>query len=82
MLVLTRKKGQSIVIDNDIELTVLEAEGDVVKIGISAPKQVQIVRKELLSSIKETNQEAAGIQMNIQKLSEEIKKMKKISNKL
>jgi len=82
MLVLSRKKGQSVVIDNDIELTILEIEGDTIKIGISAPQNIQIVRKELLASVKESNQEAAGIQINVYNLSEAIKKMKKNTNLL
>ncbi|WP_166243633.1 carbon storage regulator CsrA [Paenibacillus turpanensis] len=77
MLVLSRKKGQTIVIQDNIEITVLEVDGETVKIGISAPKEVQIVRKELLSSIKETNQEAAGIQVNIGQLANQLKLMKK-----
>ena len=42
MLALTRKKGESLVVNNNIEITVLEIRGDQVKIGISAPKEVQI----------------------------------------
>ena len=45
MLALTRKKGESLVVNNNIEITVLEIRGDQVKIGISAPKEVPIYRK-------------------------------------
>jgi carbon storage regulator len=76
VLVLSRKKGQSIVIQDDIEITVLEVEGDLIKIGISAPKHVQIVRKELLSSIKESNLEASKMRMDINELSDRLKKLK------
>jgi carbon storage regulator len=76
VLVLSRKKGQSIVIQDDIEITVLEVEGDMIKIGITAPKHVQIVRKELLSSIKESNLEAAQTRLNVNQLSEKLKKLK------
>ena len=48
MLALTRKKGESLVINNNIEITVLEIRGDRVKIGISAPKEVPVYRKEVL----------------------------------
>ncbi|MEC0171894.1 carbon storage regulator CsrA [Paenibacillus graminis] len=58
MLVLTRKKGESIVIQNDIVVTVLSVEGDVVKIGISAPKDIDIYRKEIFDSIQQNNQSA------------------------
>ncbi|MBY3619221.1 carbon storage regulator CsrA [Acinetobacter sp. CUI P1] len=60
MLVLSRKKGESIIIQDQIELTVLSVEGDTVKIGISAPKHVDIFRKEVYLSIQETNRESAA----------------------
>ncbi|RUS42588.1 carbon storage regulator CsrA [Cohnella sp. AR92] len=75
MLVLSRKKGQAIVLQDQIELTILEIEGDTIKLGISAPKDVQIVRKELLTSVKETNKEAAGMPEDISNLFADIKKM-------
>lgn len=59
MLVLSRKKGESIVISEDIEVTVLSVEGDTVKLGIKAPKQIEIFRKEILASVQENNQGAA-----------------------
>jgi carbon storage regulator len=58
MLVLTRKKGESIVISNDIVLTVLSVEGDVVKIGIAAPRDIDIYRKEIYDAIQLNNQVA------------------------
>ncbi len=60
MLALSRKKGEAIVVNNDIELTVLEIKGDQVKIGISAPKTVPIYRKEVYLQIQEENEEAAS----------------------
>ncbi|MFI8687999.1 carbon storage regulator CsrA [Rossellomorea sp. NPDC077527] len=59
MLVLTRKKGESIQIGDDIELTVISVKGDQVKLGINAPKNVDIHRKEVYLSIKEENTEAS-----------------------
>ena len=47
MLALTRKKGESLILNNDIEITVLEVRGDQVKLGIAAPKSVSIYRKEV-----------------------------------
>ena len=47
MLALTRKKGESLVVNNNIEITVLEIRGDQIKIGISAPKNVPVYRKEV-----------------------------------
>lgn len=58
MLALSRKQGESIVIGNNIEITVLEAKGDQVKIGISAPKSVPVYRKEIYAQIQEENREA------------------------
>lgn len=58
MLVLTRKKGESIVISNEIVLTVLSVEGDVVKIGIAAPRDIDIYRKEIYDAIQLNNQVA------------------------
>ena len=50
MLALTRKKGEALVLNNNIEITVLEIKGDQVKIGIQAPKDVSIYRKEIYSN--------------------------------
>lgn len=58
MLALSRRKGESIVINNDIEITVLEVKGDQVKIGVAAPKEVPIYRKEVYTQIQESNKEA------------------------
>ena len=58
MLALTRKKGEALVINNNIEITVLEIRGDQVKIGINAPKEVPIYRKEVYLQIQEANKEA------------------------
>lgn len=51
MLVLTRKKHQSIIIGNDIEILVLEVTGDKVRLGIQAPRDVSVFRKEVLIAI-------------------------------
>ena len=58
MLVLSRKEGQSFLLGDDIEVTLLEISGDKAKIAIGAPKSVQILRKELLE-VKEANVESA-----------------------
>ncbi len=60
MLALARKMNESIIINDDIEITVLEIKGDQVKIGIDAPKSVPIYRKEIYKQIKESNEEAAN----------------------
>lgn len=58
MLALSRKAGESIMIGNDIEITILEVKGDQVKVGINAPQSVPIYRKELFIQIQESNKEA------------------------
>lgn len=58
MLALSRKKNEALVIDNNIEVTVLEIKGDQVKIGISAPKDVPIYRKEVYLQIQEANKQS------------------------
>ncbi|MGN0132264.1 MAG: carbon storage regulator CsrA [Lachnospiraceae bacterium] len=60
MLALSRKKGEALVINNDIEITVLEVKGEQVKLGISAPKEVPVYRKEVYVQIQETTKEAAA----------------------
>lgn len=61
MLVLSRKKGESIQIGPDIELTIVQIDGEQVKIGIKAPKQVEIYRKELFEEIQQANTAALNI---------------------
>ena len=58
MLALSRKKNEALVINNNIEITILEVKGDQVKIGITAPKEVPIYRKEVYVQIQEANKDA------------------------
>lgn len=58
MLTLSRKLNESIMINNDIEITIAEIKGDQVKIGITAPKEIPIYRKELYLQIQEANKES------------------------
>lgn len=58
MLVITRKKGESLLIGEDIEITVVKAEDGSVKLAISAPKNVTILRKELYKEVIEENKNA------------------------
>lgn len=60
MLALSRKKDEAIIINDDIEITIIEIKGDQVKLGISAPKSVPIYRKEVYAQIFDSNKEAAS----------------------
>jgi carbon storage regulator len=59
MLALSRKKGEAIIFNNDIEVTILDIKGEQIKIGITAPRDVSIYRKEVYLQIQEENKEAA-----------------------
>ncbi|MGN0305409.1 MAG: carbon storage regulator CsrA [Lachnospiraceae bacterium] len=58
MLALSRKKNEALVINNNVEVTILEIKGDQVKIGIEAPKEVPVYRKEVYLQIQQSNKEA------------------------
>lgn len=58
MLALTRKKGESLILNNNIEVTLLEIRGDQVKLGITAPKEIPVYRKEIYLQIQEENKVA------------------------
>ena len=70
MLALSRKANESIIIGNDIEITILEVKGEQVKIGINAPKSIPVYREEVYEQIKEANKEAASdaVQENLKNL--------------
>ena len=61
MLALSRKRDESLVIDNNIEVTILDIRGDQVKVGISAPKEIPIYRKEVYLQIQEANKQAMEV---------------------
>lgn len=65
MLVLSRKRGQTILINNEIEIIVSSIDGESVRLGIKAPTDVSILRKELVEEIKATNLEASTAVTNM-----------------
>ncbi|WP_301108978.1 carbon storage regulator CsrA [Sporosarcina sp.] len=65
MLVLSRKSNDTIHIADNIEIRILEIKGDTVRIGIEAPKSVDILRGELVQSITDTNTESITLDANI-----------------
>lgn len=60
MLVLTRRAGESVVIGDDVVITVLEARGDVIRLGINAPRDVQVHREEVYKELQAANRAAAS----------------------
>lgn len=60
MLALSRKKNEAIMINNNIEVTILDIRGEQVKIGISAPKEIPVYRKEVYLDIQNANKEATS----------------------
>jgi carbon storage regulator len=68
MLVLTRKKNESIVIGDDVTITIVEVRGDQVKLGINAPKNVSVHREEIYLEIQKENQLAANAAVAIDQL--------------
>ncbi|QBX55256.1 carbon storage regulator CsrA [Nocardioides seonyuensis] len=64
MLVLSRRAGESVVIGDDVTISVLEVRGDVVRIGIDAPRSVAVHRAELLAQLEQSNKEAASPSTN------------------
>jgi carbon storage regulator len=65
MLVLSRKKDETIIINDQIEIRVLEVKGDTVRIGIVAPKEVKVYRKELFDAIVHENKQAGAASSNL-----------------
>jgi len=65
MLVLTRKKNESIQIGENIEIKVLGVEGDQIKLGIHAPKSIDIHRKEIYEAIQKENNEAVNVSLDV-----------------
>ncbi|MCM3389095.1 carbon storage regulator CsrA [Ureibacillus chungkukjangi] len=65
MLVLSRKKNESIMIGDHIEVKILSVEGDQVKLGIVAPKNVKVHRSEVFQAIQEQNKEALNMNTNL-----------------
>ncbi len=68
MLILTRKKDQKLIINDNIEICVVDIAGDQVKLGIVAPRDVKIYRSEVYENIKQENIEAAKVSKDLPKL--------------
>ena len=64
MLVLHRKKGESLIINDNIKITIVDISGEKVKIAVEAPKEIPVLRSELVNAA-EANKEAAGSENKI-----------------
>jgi carbon storage regulator len=76
MLVLSRKTGEKIVVGHDVVITVLEARGDTIKLGIQAPKTISVHREEVYRDIMQANQaaQAAAPSTDVQSILREAEK--------
>ncbi len=70
MLVLTRKINETVIIDNHIKITIAAVEGDKVRLAIDAPRSVHILRQEVFEAIKEANEAAVNIALDLEGLSQ------------
>ena len=68
MLILNRKIGESIILDNNIEIKILELQDGRVKIGVEAPKYISILRKEVYDEVIEENRKSLEVDMDILEL--------------
>ncbi len=78
MLVLSRKKGESIVINENISISVIDVQGDQVKLGINAPREVPIYRQEIYEEIMAENVRAAANAANLDQVKGSLQKMKEM----
>ncbi|MGN6250662.1 MAG: carbon storage regulator CsrA [Marmoricola sp.] len=72
MLVLSRRVGESIVVGDDVTVTVLEVRGDVVRVGIDAPRSVRVHRAELLQDVESTNRASVARDEDAVSLAEQL----------
>jgi carbon storage regulator len=81
MLILSRKKNEILRIGDDILLTIVDIQGDQVRLGITAPRDVQILRQELYEAVRDSNAQAAQTVQNVEGLAF-LKKIKIVDGKV
>lgn len=74
MLVLTRKLNESIMVGDNVKITIVDVKGDQVKLGITAPREVAVHREEVYREIQKENQLAANAKANLDQLSQMFQK--------
>lgn len=79
MLILSRKKDESVIIGDEIKITILDISSNQIRLGIEAPKEINILREELLVAVEEEN--ARAIEVNLTGLDQMIKKFQKTDQK-
>ncbi|ACV61584.1 carbon storage regulator, CsrA [Desulfofarcimen acetoxidans DSM 771] len=77
MLILTRKKNESIMLGEEIKITVLDIRGDSIKIGIEAPKELTVLRSELYQAVREENTRAALVKQSVLEQLRKLQEMNK-----
>ncbi|MFM7389627.1 MAG: carbon storage regulator CsrA [Vampirovibrionales bacterium] len=81
MLVLSRKIGETIVIDNNIQITILDVRGDNVKVGVAAPRHISVHREEIFQEILKSNQQAKQVQTGLEAMTSLAKALPKAGKK-
>lgn len=76
MLVLSRQRDETIMIGDEVEITIVDIRGDKVRLGINAPRQIQVHRKEVYAAIKQENTEST--QVRIDDLSDADKNLRRL----
>jgi len=79
MLVLSRRPGESVAIGNDIVITVVAMSGNQVRIGIEAPREVRVLRQEILKAVQDENRAAAGVAHSRGRLNDVVKQLRRKS---
>lgn len=74
MLVLTRKLNESIMVGDEVKITIVDVKGDQVKLGITAPRQIAVHREEVYREIQKENQQAALSKPSLENLEKLLKK--------
>ncbi|MFF2483655.1 carbon storage regulator [Paenibacillus sp. NPDC058071] len=77
MLILSRKRGQSILINDEIEIIITGIEGDQVKVGIVAPREMNVIRKEIVDDVRTMNKESVSVGFDLSTLKKWSKRTKK-----